>query len=659
PQVFYPGVLFSVDGTDVFTVIPTSGTGQHIPRGLVTGSDGDLYGTASDGNYPYGAVVRLTTAGTISPAYLVPPQPFFEKYVFTSTLFEDADQSLYGGTGGLAFLRIDPEGTETAWNVPDDVNNPINGLILASDQNFYATLAGSPGQFVRLDPAGNLTRLYTFDYYVTGGVPRAVFQGADGYFYGAAYAGGPDNLGTIFRLDSSGNAVSLHDFILSEGYRPSSDLLRASDGNLYGTTLNGGQSDDGTLFRFDPVGLTLTPIHPFAGTDGSLPLGRLIQASDGYIYGTTSAGGLNGFGVVYRSDLAGNVTNLYDSAEPLSDTVVERSDGFFYGCVLSHVFKIDGAGNATTVHDFNYPAETCQRTGLMLGLDGSLYGLTGTTLGGGAVFRISDVASPAGPGALEPTSGRSAGGGSVRISGHHFRDGLLVSIGGFPATGILVDRESLLTAIVPALPPGTLQDVSVADGPAMPATATVAWFSDFLDVSGNQPFHDFVETIFRAGITAGCGVGNFCPSSSVTRAQMAVFLLKAEHGSSYVPPACTGIFGDVPCPSQYADWIEQLANEGITDGCGGGDYCPGNPVTRAQIAVFLLKAEHGASYEPPACSGIFGDVTCPSLFADWIEQIYNEGITRGCGTNPLIYCPASAATRGQMAVFLTKTFHLQ
>ena len=75
----------------------------------------------------------------------------------------------------------------------------------------------------------------------------------------------------------------------------------------------------------------------------------------------------------------------------------------------------------------------------------------------------------------------------------------------------------------------------------------------------------------------------------MTRAQIAVFLLKSKHGSGYVPPACAGIFGDVPCPSQFANWIEELANEGITGGCGGGDYCPNNPNTRGQMAVFLTK----------------------------------------------------------------------
>jgi len=176
------------------------------------------------------------------------------------------------------------------------------------------------------------------------------------------------------------------------------------------------------------------------------------------------------------------------------------------------------------------------------------------------------------------------------------------------------------------------------------------------DVPTLQQFYAFIENLFHNGITGGCGGGNYCPTGSVTRGQMAVFLLKAEHGSTFVPPPCTGIFPDVPCPSQFADWIEQLFAEGITGGCGGGNYCPGNPVTRAQMAVFLLKAEHGSTYVPPACTGVFPDVPCPSLFADWIEQLFNEQITGGCGGGN--YCPGNPSTRGQMAVFLVKSFRL-
>jgi S-layer homology domain len=214
-------------------------------------------------------------------------------------------------------------------------------------------------------------------------------------------------------------------------------------------------------------------------------------------------------------------------------------------------------------------------------------------------------------------------------------------------------------ASAPALSAGMLNDVVVVNPSSLSGSLASGFLADFNDVPGGSLFHDDVEKVFRAGITAGCGNGNFCVSAAVTRAQMAVFLLKAEHGSSYVPPPCAGIFADVACPSPFADWIEQLSAEGITAGCGGGNYCPVNPVRRDQMAVFLLKTEHGSSYTPPACAGIFGDVACPSTFADWIEQLHAENITGGCQLSPLLYCPSSSNTRGQMATFLTKTFHLQ
>jgi hypothetical protein len=192
----------------------------------------------------------------------------------------------------------------------------------------------------------------------------------------------------------------------------------------------------------------------------------------------------------------------------------------------------------------------------------------------------------------------------------------------------------------------------------LPRTWTLHVGESFTDVPTKQQFYKFIENLFHNGITGGCGIGIYCPTSSVTRAQMAAFLLKAKHGANYIPPTCTGVFGDVTCPSLFADWIEELYTEGITGGCSASPllYCPDSTVTRAQMAAFLLKAEHGSTYTPPPCNGIFTDVTCPSQFAAWIEQLYTEGITGGCGVG--IYCPSSPNTRGQMAVFLVKTFGL-
>src|SRR5207245_6287007 len=123
---------------------------------------------------------------------------------------------------------------------------------------------------------------------------------------------------------------------------------------------------------------------------------------------------------------------------------------------------------------------------------------------------------------------------------------------------------------------------------------------------------------------------------AVLRSSMAVFLLRAEHGSTYAPPPATGIFSDVPASNPFAPWIEQIYAEGITGGCSTNPlmYCPGNPVTRAGMAVFLLTAEHGTGYTPPACAGIFQEVACPGPVTNVIDALYNEGITGGCSMNP-------------------------
>jgi hypothetical protein len=118
------------------------------------------------------------------------------------------------------------------------------------------------------------------------------------------------------------------------------------------------------------------------------------------------------------------------------------------------------------------------------------------------------------------------------------------------------------------------------------------------------------------------------------------------------------VFGDVPSNAFAAAWIERLAAEGIASGCGGGNYCPGASVTRAQMAVFLLKALVGSSYNPPAATGTrFTDVPANAFAAAWIEDLADRGITSGCGNGK--YCPGSANTRAQMAAFLVTTFSLQ
>ncbi len=180
----------------------------------------------------------------------------------------------------------------------------------------------------------------------------------------------------------------------------------------------------------------------------------------------------------------------------------------------------------------------------------------------------------------------------------------------------------------------------------------------FTDVPSSHHFYKWIQSIGYAAIASGCTATTYCAENNVTRAQMAVFLERGMNGGDYHPPAGTGTqFDDVPANHWAVSWVEKFAADGITHGCGGNNFCPESNVDRTQMAVFLLRAKHGASYTPPPATGtMFGDVSASTPKAAWIEQLASEGISRGCGGGN--YCPTSPVTRGQMAVFVQRTFDL-
>ena len=180
----------------------------------------------------------------------------------------------------------------------------------------------------------------------------------------------------------------------------------------------------------------------------------------------------------------------------------------------------------------------------------------------------------------------------------------------------------------------------------------------FTDVPSDHWAYSHIESHAASGITSGCGNGIYCPNDPVTRAQMAVFLKRGIHGSDYNPGSGVGnIFLDVPASYWAGGWVELLFSDGITTGCDNNNYCPEEAVTREKMAVFLLRAKHGPDYQPPDPVGVFNDVPLNHWAAPWIEQLAVEGITTGCG--PDIYCPKDSVTRAQMAVFLVRAFELE
>jgi hypothetical protein len=117
-----------------------------------------------------------------------------------------------------------------------------------------------------------------------------------------------------------------------------------------------------------------------------------------------------------------------------------------------------------------------------------------------------------------------------------------------------------------------------------------ALLTTFADVPASHWSWPFVEALVASGLTGGCGQDDYCPDLLLKRAESAVFLVKASHGPGFVPPPATGtVFNDIPAGFWAARWIERLAAEGVTTGCGDGNYCPDRAVNRAEMAVFLTR----------------------------------------------------------------------
>ncbi len=189
-------------------------------------------------------------------------------------------------------------------------------------------------------------------------------------------------------------------------------------------------------------------------------------------------------------------------------------------------------------------------------------------------------------------------------------------------------------------------------------TERIGLLSIFSDVPSSSSYWRWVQAVYNAEVTTGCGGGLYCPGSAVPRDQMSVFLLHGKEGGDYRPAACLSPpFGDVPVTSPYCPWIQELASRGVTSGCGGGNYCPAAAVTRAQMAVFLLLTLEGGGYLPDPCTAApFADVPASSPYCPWIQALVTRGVAGGCGGGN--YCPGTAASRAQMAVFVSRTFAL-
>jgi uncharacterized repeat protein (TIGR03803 family) len=369
------------------------GDGAYPYAGLVQASNGDIYGTTSNGGVydnHGGTVFRIAPGSEPTTLYSFCSQgyPCPDGSGSSGALIQANNGSLYGTTsgGGLEYdtgtiFEITPSGVLTTLykfcaqggRCPDGAG-PSAGLVQASDGNLYGTTynggAGDSGTVFRVSLGGALTTLYSFCSQpgcTDGQFPQAgLMQAKDGYLYGTtkADANGSD-AGTVFRITLGGTLTTVYTFCSKgstcpDGRSPYAGLVQASDGSLFGTTYYGGRVGAGTgalgygtVFRIVPGG-ALTTVYRFCArsgcTDGANPYSGLIQASDGNLYGTTSFGGASGYGSVFKITSSGALTSLYsfcsqsgctDGENPYAG-LVQASNGDLYGTTVYGGTHSDG-----------------------------------------------------------------------------------------------------------------------------------------------------------------------------------------------------------------------------------------------------------------------------------------------------------------------------
>lgn len=341
-----------------------------------------------------------------------------------AALIDGGDGFLYGTTskGGIegagTVYRIRPTGTD--YEIVHhfqlsklDGANPVAAVLLASNNMLYGT-AKRGGRFgkgivFRLNKNGsNYSIIHSFNG-ADGSTPLADVVESAGVLYGTTESRGPLSGGVVFKLNLDGSAFSiLHSFssAIGDGFNPHCGVIIGSDGMLYGTTYDGGGNNShGTIYKLSKTGTGYVKLKSLLSNniDGTYPEARLLQASDGLLYGTTTQGGSQGFGVLFRINKNGtgytqisDFANYRETRGPKA-ALIESNDGFLYfpneiagsGGTITRIKK-DGTELFVLIDFYPYNKGLYPSASLLEGPDGALYSVTrmgGTSLAGN-IFKI-------------------------------------------------------------------------------------------------------------------------------------------------------------------------------------------------------------------------------------------------------------------------------
>lgn len=371
----------------------------------------------------------------------------------------------YGGVwaGGTAF-RITPAGQLTvlhSFRGPEGAL-PVGGLALSSDGDFYGTtttiqsIGYSLGSIFKMNAAGGISTLHLFPGGLDGSDPRTVpLQAMDGNFYGTTEYGGASQdggYGIVYKMGSTAGAAKLHGF--APPGLPVSPLVEGTDGKLYGVSLN-------LIFTITELGefqkLFDFNLNPEDGLDpDNTPL---VEGSDGIFYGTTYAGGSDNAGVIFKITRGGQLTVLHNFLGNNSEQgfpvggLVQASDGNLYGTTsggnigCGTISRVSPGGDFATLHVFGAPGGCNPGSALLQHTNGLLYGATnsGSASNWGVLFSF-DVGLPQ---FVSLLPGASRVGQTVGIFGQGFTGTSAVSFNGTPAS-FNVDSDTYLTAVVPS-----------------------------------------------------------------------------------------------------------------------------------------------------------------------------------------------------------------
>jgi uncharacterized repeat protein (TIGR03803 family) len=401
---------------EITTIFKFGATDGEFPSGLTEGPDGALYGTTNWGGSgpirPRGTAFRLTKAGEfttlkvftgpdgVNPAgrlTLGTDGNFYGTTFWTDGEEVDTNRGLY--------FRMTPQGTMTVLALFDTSNgsNPDSTLVLGADGNFYGTTArGGPGNVAtlyRATPAGMITRMAAFN---TSGYSSTLAIGSDGNFYGKFTTDFPSTT-RVFRATPQG--VITYSANLGTDESSKAPLVEGPDGNFYGAISGFGIGESqGCLFKVTP-GLAVTVFKAFAGPDGAAPKGGLTVGPDGDFYGTTFGNNLPPSpGTVFKISMAGELTQLaffgpQDGGQPMGK-LLTATDGKLYGTTCrggrwdqGTVYRTTTNGTRELLFEFDGLNGSQPTTGLCQGADGNFYGTTyrGGSADMGTIFRISST----------------------------------------------------------------------------------------------------------------------------------------------------------------------------------------------------------------------------------------------------------------------------